>query len=116
MTIANAFEFVNARELRRRFVSALETGRRNLTGKEYLEWAPTIENRLHEIDRAGEEFFVRLAFGSSETVSAPSYVRYLSSATALTALQPTVLLDGSLSATNLLTGPSPESVAPLLFP
>lgn len=115
MTIGNTFEFINARELRLRFVSVLETGRRNFTGKEYEGWAPTIESKIHEIDRAGEEFLMQLAFGSGATISGLRYVRCVSSATALTPLQPTVLLGGSLPPANLLTGASPDSIEPRLF-
>jgi|SRR5690242_13708026 hypothetical protein len=116
MTIESAFEFVNARELRRRLISTLQTGRRNLTGKEYEEWSPLIEDKIHDIDHACEAFLMRLAFGSGKTVSTNGYVRYVSSATALTPLQPTVLVGGRFSLSNVLTGASPNSVAPRLFP
>jgi len=52
--------------------------------------------------------------GSGQTISTPMYFQYVSSAMALTPLQPTVL-SSSMSSTNLLTGASPETVAPLLF-
>jgi len=58
---------------------------------------------------------MKLAFGSGQTISTPMYFQYVSSAMALTPLQPTVL-SSSMSSTNLLTGASPETVAPLLFP
>jgi hypothetical protein len=114
MTIENNFEFVNSRELRRRFASTLATGRRNLTGAEYAQWAPSIEQKIYEIDQACEQFFVRLAFDTGHTISAPNYIRYLSSATSLTHLQPSVF-SGSFYSANILTGASPESVAPPLF-
>jgi hypothetical protein len=115
MTINNAFEYVNSREARRRFLSSLEVGRRNLTGKEFEEWAPSIENKVHAIERAGNAFLMQLAFGSAETVHAFKYVCYVSAATSLTPLQPTVSFNGSFAPSNLLTGASPESVAPPLF-
>jgi hypothetical protein len=111
MTIENNFEFVNSREIRRRFVAALETGRRNLTGAEYDQWAPSVEQRIHEIDQACEEFYRRLAVCPRHTISAPIYVRYFSPSTSLMHLQPS-----AFSPSFTLTGASPEIIAPPLFP
>jgi hypothetical protein len=116
MKLESAFEFTNAQELRRRMLSALETGRRNLTGAEYEQWEPTIRLKIREIDAAVDEFFVRMAFGPKETTSSVVYARYFSLATTMTRLQPTVVSD-AITTTNLLTGVAPEAVAPCLpFP
>jgi hypothetical protein len=114
MTIENNFEFVNSRELRRRFVAALAIGRRNLTGAEYDQWVPSIQHKIDEIDQAGEGFFERLAFDAGQTLSATMYIRYLSPATSLAHLQLSAF-SGSFYSSNILTGASPESVAPPLF-
>ena len=116
MKLESTFEFTNAQELRRRFLAALETGRRNLTGAEYEQWEPTIRRKIQEIDGAVEDFFVRLAFGSKETTSTLIYAQYLSSSSTLTRVQSTVISD-AVTPTNLLTGVLPETVAPCLpFP
>src|ERR1700722_893172 len=114
MTIANNFEFANACELRRRYLSALIVGQRNLTGAEYAQWAPSLEHKIREIDQAIEGFFARLAFTGVQTTSAQMYVSYQSSAYSLTPLQPS-LISSSITSTNLLTGVSPETIAPRLF-
>jgi hypothetical protein len=114
MTIENNFEFVNSREIRKRFAAALATGRRNLTGAEYDLWAPSLDQRIYEIDQACEQFLVRLAPHVGHTISAVTYIRFLSPSTALTHLQPSAL-SGSLYSASVLTGASPESVSPLLF-
>jgi hypothetical protein len=113
MMIQNAFEFSNVQELRRRLESALETGKRNLTGAEYQQWEPSMKRKLQEIDGAVEDFFVRQAFGVRQTTSTVVFAKYFSQASVTVAVH-TNVISGGTGPVNLLTGASPESVAPCL--
>src|SRR5262245_17138079 len=111
--IQNAFEFTNLQELRRRVRGTLETGKRNLTGAEYEQWAPSLERKVQEIDKDVEDFLVNLAFGKNESTSTVLYARYFSTAKTTVPVHATVISGGVLP-TNLLTGVLPEVICPYL--
>lgn len=113
MTIHNAYEFSNLQELRQRVKTAMQVGKRNLTGAEYDQWAPSMESKLQQIDKASEDFLVRLAFGSKETTSTVLYANYFVATGTTVRVQPNVLSGGAVPV-NVLTGVPPETIAPRL--
>jgi hypothetical protein len=113
VTIQNTFEFTNLQELRRRVKTAIEVGRRNLTGAEYDQWVPSMERKLQAIDSDVEDFFVRQAFGSKETTSTVLYASYCAGTGTTVRVQTNVLSGGSVPV-NVLTGVPPETITPCL--
>jgi len=72
--------------------------------------------QLHEIDRAGEEYFMKLAFGPGRQSPRPCIFSTYLQRWRWTPLQPTVLSSSIVLDESPMTGASPETVAPLLFP